>query len=112
VKLQQVAKWSPIGHGYPMATIRIFMGVHGCPSNNFDGFTPMPGTAPASITPNAARLRPRLISIDDGYRYVGVGRSKFYSDFLPRLKTVRVGRRNLVDLGSLDQLVDELLAGE
>jgi hypothetical protein len=61
---------------------------------------------------HAARLRPRLISIDDGYRYVGVGRSKFYDDFLPRLKTVRVGRRNLIDLESLDRLIDELLAAE
>ena len=57
-----------------------------------------------------APLRPRLISIDDGHRYVGVCRSKFYVDFLPRLKTVRIGRRNLIDLASLDRLIDELLA--
>jgi hypothetical protein len=57
-----------------------------------------------------SQLRPRLISIDDGYRYVGVGRSTFYTDWLPWLKTVRVGRRNLVELESLDRLVDERLA--
>ena len=60
---------------------------------------------------NRARLRPRLISIDEGYRYAGVGRSKFYTDFLPKLRTVQVGRRNLIELESLDQLIDELLTG-
>jgi hypothetical protein len=58
-----------------------------------------------------AGLRPRLISIADGYRYAGVGRSKFYSDILPKLKTIRIGRRNLIDLASLDDLIDELAAG-
>ena len=55
-------------------------------------------------------LRPRLISIADAYRYAGVGRSKFYADILPKLKTVRIGRRNLIDLASLDDLIDELAA--
>ena len=59
---------------------------------------------------HGAGLRPRLVSIDAGCHYSGVGRSKFYDDFLPRLKTVRVGRRNLVDLELLDRLIDELAA--
>jgi len=58
-----------------------------------------------------AGLRPRLISIADGYRYAGIGRSKFYSDILPKLKTIRIGRRNLIDLASLDDLIDEFGAG-
>jgi hypothetical protein len=52
----------------------------------------------------------RLVSIADSCRYAGVGRSKFYDDFLPRLRTIKLGRRRLVDLDSLDQLIDELLA--
>ena len=55
-------------------------------------------------------LRPRLISIADGYHYAGVGRSKFYSDFLPKIKTIRIGRRKLIELASLDDLIDELAA--
>jgi hypothetical protein len=47
-----------------------------------------------------------------GCCYAGVGRSKFYDDILPRLRTVKIGRRNLVVLESLDQLIDELLAAD
>jgi hypothetical protein len=53
-------------------------------------------------------LRPRLISIGDAHRYTGVCRAKFYLDVLPHLKTVRIGRRNLIDLESLDRLIDDL----
>jgi hypothetical protein len=58
----------------------------------------------------AAKLRPRLIPIADGYHYAGVGRSTFYTRFLPRVKSVRVGRRHLIELDSLDLLIDDLHA--
>jgi len=58
----------------------------------------------------AAALRPRYVSIDDVCRYMGVGRSKFYRDFLRRLRTLRIGKRNLVELDSVDQLLDQLRA--
>lgn len=69
-----------------------------------------PNRAERRSAKHAPTLRPRLISIDDSCCYVGCGRSKFYNDFLPRLRTVKFGRRNLVDIDSLDQLIDELLA--
>jgi hypothetical protein len=55
-------------------------------------------------------LRPRLISLDDACNYTGVGRSKFYDDYVDRVRTVKIGHRKLVDLDSLDALIDELLA--
>ena len=58
---------------------------------------------------NQRRLRPRFVSIAEACEYLGVSRAKFYADLLPRVKTCRVGRRNLVDLDSLDELGDELL---
>ena len=57
---------------------------------------------------SAGSLRPRFIPIDDACRYAGIGRSKFYRDFLWRLRTVRIGRRNLIELDSLDELLDQL----
>ena len=41
---------------------------------------------------------------------MGVGRSKFYRDFLRRLRTLRIGRRNLVELESVDEFLDQLRA--
>jgi hypothetical protein len=59
---------------------------------------------------HATQLRPRLLTINESCRYAAVGRSKFYEDLLPRVKTVRLGRRNLIELESLDRLIDELIA--
>jgi hypothetical protein len=60
--------------------------------------------APASPAP-----KPALMSIPDAVRYCGgLGRSTFYKDILPRLKTVRVGTRRLVVVESMDRLIDEL----
>ena len=53
-------------------------------------------------------LRPALIPISDGADYIGVARSTFYARFLPHLETVRIGRRRMVVLESLDQLVEQL----
>jgi hypothetical protein len=54
-------------------------------------------------------LRPRLISIYDGCNYANVGKTKFYKYFVPRVKTVKLGTRTLIDLESLDALIDELM---
>jgi hypothetical protein len=56
-----------------------------------------------------ASLRPRFISIREACDYLSVSRAKFYADLLSKVKTARVGRRNLIDLKSLDELADELL---
>jgi hypothetical protein len=53
-------------------------------------------------------LRPRYVTIDAACRYAGIGRSKFYREYLGRVRTLRLGRRNLVQLASLDELLDEL----
>ena len=54
-------------------------------------------------------LQPRLVSISTAHRFLGVSRSYFYEEFLKRVKTVRIGRRNLVDVASLNALADELI---
>ena len=55
-------------------------------------------------------LRPRLISITQAYQYIGIGRAKFFADILPKLKTVRIGSRRLIDLTTLDEFIDKLLS--
>jgi hypothetical protein len=57
----------------------------------------------------AGQLRPRLVSLDEAAQYSGVGRTKFYDDFVDRVRTIKVGHRKLVDLDSLDALIDRLL---
>ena len=61
---------------------------------------------------NERRLRPRFVSIRDACHYLGVGRSHFYAKLFSRVKTVRVGRRRLVDLSSLDDLGDSFADAE
>jgi hypothetical protein len=41
---------------------------------------------------------------------LGCSRSHFYAKILPKVKTVHLGRRRLVDFDSLDEVGDELLA--
>jgi hypothetical protein len=36
----------------------------------------------------------------------GVSRAKFYADILPKLETVKLGRRNLVVVASMDRLIE------
>jgi hypothetical protein len=50
-------------------------------------------------------IKPALMSISDSCRYLGIGRSTFYSDILPLLETVRFGSRNLVVVSSMDDLI-------
>jgi hypothetical protein len=62
--------------------------------------------------PCPSGLRPRFVSIQEAADYLGISRATFYKDHLSKVKTVRNGRRNLVDLESLDELADSLLAAE
>ena len=52
-------------------------------------------------------LKPALVSILDACAYLGgVSRAKFYADILPKLETVKLGRRNFVVVASMDQLIE------
>jgi hypothetical protein len=52
-------------------------------------------------------LKPALASIQDSCAYMGgVGRAKFYADILPKLETVKLGRRNFVVVASMDRLIE------
>jgi hypothetical protein len=55
-----------------------------------------------------SELRPRYLTIEAACRYAGIGRSKFYACLLRRVRTLRLGTRNLVELDSLDELLDQL----
>jgi len=51
-------------------------------------------------------LKPALISIRDACFYMGgMSRSKFYTDVLPLLDTVKIGKRNFVTTDSIDRLI-------
>jgi hypothetical protein len=54
------------------------------------------------------RIRPRFVSIRDACDYIGCGRTYFYEKLLPKVKTARLGKRNLIELESLDDLADSL----
>jgi hypothetical protein len=56
-------------------------------------------------------LTPALLSIADAARYLGIGRSKFYS-IIPLLQTVNFGTRRLVVVSSMDALIDERASGQ
>ena len=52
-------------------------------------------------------LKPALVSILDACAYLGgVSRAKFYADILPKLETVKLGRRNFVVVASMDRLIE------
>jgi hypothetical protein len=54
----------------------------------------------------AGHLRPALASIQASCVYMGgVSRAKFYADILPQLETVKLGKRNLVVVASMDRLI-------
>jgi hypothetical protein len=49
-------------------------------------------------------LKPALASINDACRYMGgISRAKFYADVLPALESVRLGKRHLVLVASIDR---------
>jgi len=61
---------------------------------------------PASPTSAVDPFRPALTDIPGACAYLGnVGRSKFYSDLLPKLDIVRFGTRTFITLDSLDRLI-------
>ena len=61
---------------------------------------------PASPTSAVDPFRPALTDIPGACAYLGnVGRSKFYSDLLPKLDIVKFGTRTFITLESLDRLI-------
>ncbi|RIK08052.1 MAG: transcriptional regulator [Acidobacteria bacterium] len=54
-----------------------------------------------------------MVDVDEAARRLGLGRTKLY-DLIGSgaLRTVTVGRRRLVPVAALDELVADLLAGE
>jgi hypothetical protein len=71
--------------------------------------TAMPKSEPAptdAVVANALELKPALASIKSACEYLGgISRSKFYSDVLPLLETIKFGARNLVIVASMDRLI-------
>jgi excisionase family DNA binding protein len=53
-------------------------------------------------------LRPRLVSVQQACRYANVSRSYFYATLLSRVRTIKMGKRLLIEFDSLDELLDEL----
>jgi hypothetical protein len=61
----------------------------------------------------AQQLRPMLASITGACEYAGnISRSQFYADVLPWVQTVKFGRRRMVVLKSLDDLIAKRAAEE
>jgi hypothetical protein len=57
--------------------------------------------------PPPGALKPALASIGDSCVYMGgISRAKFYSDILPLLQTVKLGRRHFVVVASMDRLIE------
>jgi len=56
------------------------------------------------------RIRPRFVSIRTAHTYLGCSRSHFYDKLLPKVRTITLGKRRLVEFDSLEALGDELLA--
>ena len=71
-----------------------------------------PAAVMAGIIQGPARgpprpLKPALLSILDACAYLGgVSRAKFYADILPKLETVKLGRRNFIVVASMDRLIE------
>jgi hypothetical protein len=59
-----------------------------------------------SSTSSDGSFRPALTDIPGACAYLGnIGRSKFYSDLLPKLDVVKFGTRTFITLESLDRLI-------
>jgi excisionase family DNA binding protein len=63
-----------------------------------------------AIASEARHLRPRFVSVRQACNYLGVSRSTLYAKLLSRVKIIAIGRRRLIDFGSLEALADELAA--
>ena len=49
--------------------------------------------------------RPALTSIADAAAYLSLSRATFYRDVIPHIETVRIGKRHLVLVESLDRFI-------
>jgi hypothetical protein len=58
------------------------------------------------------QLRPRYISLTAAARYAAVSRSQFYIFFMPRVRSIKLGKSRLIELDSLDAILDELAGVE
>jgi len=65
-------------------------------------FQLMPAVVRGSIEPTAGYSNTTKSS------NAGVSRSTFYARFLPRLESIRIGKRRLILLASLDELIERL----
>jgi len=55
-------------------------------------------------------LRPRFVSINYACEYLNCSRSHFYAALYSKVKKVKLGKRTLVELDSLDEVGDSLPA--
>jgi hypothetical protein len=56
------------------------------------------------LTPS---VRPALLSVADAAAYLGIAPSTIYKDYIAKLEVVRLGKRSLITMASLDRLIDE-----
>jgi len=56
------------------------------------------------LTPS---VKPALLSVTDAAAYLGIAPSTLYKNYFARLEVVRLGKRSLITMASLDRLVDE-----
>lgn len=63
------------------------------------------------VAPSDEQIRPRIVSVEDAARYASVSRAQFYAFFMPRVRSVKMGRRRGIELSSLDEVLDQLAQG-
>jgi hypothetical protein len=53
-----------------------------------------------------AELKPALLSVRDAMRYLGgIPRTTLYVSLMPQLETVKIGKRRMISVASLDRLI-------
>ena len=55
--------------------------------------------------PTVGTPRPALTSINDAAAYLSLSRATFYRDVIQHVETVKLGKRNLVVVESLDRFI-------
>jgi predicted DNA-binding transcriptional regulator AlpA len=59
------------------------------------------------MQPRASPSEPLVVSVDEGRRMAGIGRTKFYELINEgRVKTVTIGRRRLVFVASIREMLE------
>jgi predicted DNA-binding transcriptional regulator AlpA len=59
------------------------------------------------MKPRASPSQPIVVSVDEGRRLAGIGRTKFYELIKQsKLKTVTIGRRRLVFIDSIREMLE------